>query len=258
MSKKLIVLGVLLLGFMLVLAACGSPAPAAPTQAPAQPTQAPAQAQPTEPPKPTDVPKPTEAPMTIPHMDAFVASGHADAKAMAFNDWNEANPPEVPTACARCHTSAGFQEFVATGKVAKGIPAPAGTFECTTCHNDATKSLSSVTFPGTDAHPGAELTGLGGEATCIVCHQGRESKITVDAAIEGKDADTVVPELGFINIHYFAAAGTQYGAQVASGEQYDGKLYDMKFTHTEGLTTCQSCHDQSRIVAMSFCEPRSW
>ena len=118
MSKKLIFFGVLLLSIVLVLAACGSPAPTA-TQAPAQPTQAPAK--PTEPPKPTDVPKPTEAPMVVPNMDAFKASGHADAKAMAFNDWNEANPPEVPTACARCHTSAGFQEFVATGKVATGI-----------------------------------------------------------------------------------------------------------------------------------------
>src|SRR5512147_213338 len=99
MSKKLILFGVLLLSVLLVLAACGSPAPA-PTQAPAQPTQAPAQA--TEPPKATDVPKPTEVPLVIPHMDEFKASGHADATAMAFNDWNEANPPEVPTACARC------------------------------------------------------------------------------------------------------------------------------------------------------------
>src|SRR5512139_2722956 len=107
MSKKLIFFGVLLLGILLVLAACGSPAPAAPTQAPAQPTQAAAQA--TEPPKATDVPKPTEAPLVIPHMDEFKASGHADATAMAFNDWNESTPPEVPTACARCHTSAGFQ-----------------------------------------------------------------------------------------------------------------------------------------------------
>src|SRR3974377_866702 len=108
MSRKLIFFGVLLLSIVLVLAACGSPAPTA-TQAPAQPTQASAQAKPTEPPKPTDVPKPTEAPIVVPNMDAFLASGHADAKAAAFNDWNTANPAEVPTPCAPSHTSAGHQ-----------------------------------------------------------------------------------------------------------------------------------------------------
>ena len=184
----------------------------------------------------TATPVPTLPPLpaaSVPFYEAWAASGHAKADSEAFNHWNDAaaNPDGVPVACAKCHTNTGIVDFLSGH--AQNVAVPGGTITCTTCHNDATKSLSSVTFPGTDAHPGAVLTGLGGEATCIVCHQGRESKITVDAAIEGKDADTVVPDLGFINIHYFAAAGTQYGAETASGYQYDGKLYDMKFTHTE-------------------------
>ena len=254
MSKKLIVFGVLLLGILLVVVACGSPAPASPTQAPApaQPTQAPAK--PTEPPKPTDVPKPTEAPMVVPHMDAFLASGHADAKAMAFTDWNEANPPEVPTACARCHTSAGFQEFISTGKVAKNIPAPAGTLECETCHNATASALVSVTFPSGKVVNTSEK----GEALCMTCHQGRESKVSVDKQIADfkvtDDVDKVVSEpmvtngvtstFGFRNIHYFAAGATLYGSQAQGGYEYPGKVYDPKFRHVEGLDTCTACHDQ--------------
>ena len=101
MSKKLLFVGLLLAGVLLIVAACASPAPA-PTQAPVQATQAPAKPtdapKPTEAPKPTDVPQPTEAPMVIPNLDAFKASGHADAKAAAFTDWDTANPQEVPTA----------------------------------------------------------------------------------------------------------------------------------------------------------------
>jgi hypothetical protein len=254
MSKKLIFFGVLLLGIMLVLAACGSPAPAAPTQAPAQPTQAPAK--PTEVPKPTDVPKPTEAPMVIPNMDAFLASGHADAKAMAFNDWNDAKPPEVPTACARCHTSAGFQEFISTGKVAKNIPAPAGTLECETCHNATASALVSVTFPSGKVVNTTEAEE--GEALCMTCHQGRESKVSVDKQIAQfnatDDVDKVLSEpmvtngvtstFGFRNIHYFAAGATLYGSEAQGGYEYDGKVYDPKFRHVSEMDTCVACHDQ--------------
>jgi hypothetical protein len=254
MSKKLITFGVLLLSVMLVLAACGAPTPAALTQAPAtaQPTQAPAK--PTEPPKPTDVPKPTEVPMVVPNMDAFLASGHADATAMAFNDWNEATPPEVPTACARCHASAGFHEFITTGKVAAGIPAPAGAFECETCHNAAASELMSVTFPSGKVINTSEE----GEALCMTCHQGRESKVSVDKQIANfkvtDDVDKVVSEpvvtngvtstFGFRNIHYFAAGATLYGSEAQGGYEYDGKMYDPKFRHVDEMDTCVACHDQ--------------
>ena len=97
MSKKFLLAVAVLM--VLGLAACASPAPApAPTQPPAPPPAQPTQ--PPPPPAPTAVPPPTEVPIEVPNLDVFKASGHADAKAAAFNDWNDADPKEVPITCA--------------------------------------------------------------------------------------------------------------------------------------------------------------
>ncbi|MFA5874525.1 MAG: cytochrome c3 family protein [Anaerolineales bacterium] len=205
-------------------------------------------------PKTTTTPAPTEpteetVPVSsVPFQAAWSGSGHADGTAEAFNHWNDttADPTGVPAACAKCHTSTGIVNFLNGAPV--DIAAPGGVIVCTTCHNDATVALTSVTFPGTADVPGVTITGLGPEARCMTCHQGRESKITVDAAIAGMENDTVSADLGFKNIHYFAAAATQYGGQVKSGYQYDdGQIYDAKFQHTEGLATCTACHDQHTL-----------
>ncbi len=207
---------------------------------------------------PTPTPAPTEETMpvsSIPYQAAWAGSGHADGTAEAFNHWNDttANPTGVPTDCARCHTSTGLVNFLNGAPV--DIAAPGGVIVCTTCHNDAAVALTSVTFPGTADAPGTTLTGLGPEARCIVCHMGRESKITLDAALKGMELDTVSADLGFKNIHYFAAAATQYGGQVQSGYQYDGQIYDAKFAHTEGLDTCLGCHDQHTLqVKIDTCK----
>ena len=67
------------------------------------------------------------------------------------------------------------------------------------------------------------ITGLGDDAVCMQCHQGRASTIHVDAAIEKvavADEDTVSPDLSFVNIHYYAAAATRYGTMVKGGYEY--------------------------------------
>ncbi len=205
---------------------------------------------------PTAAPAPT---LEVPFSDAFLGSGHADAKAEAFNHWN--TPEEagaaavVPADCAKCHTSAGFQDFAANGKVTADVPAPAGTFACVTCHNPAAMALTSVSFPS-----GKVVENLGGEARCMSCHQGRESKVSVDKKISDfnvTDVDAVVKPMtdasgktsnfGFVNVHYFAAAGTLYGSQAETGYQYDGKSYDPKFQHVEGFDSCTGCHDQHSL-----------
>jgi formylmethanofuran dehydrogenase subunit E len=261
LKKSLLIVGVLLV-FMAILAAC-APATPAPTEAPvATATVA----------EPTAVP-PTAVPTAVPTVDPaeaikpiFAASPHADAKAMAFTDWDTAKPQEVPAACARCHTSKGFQEYIANGKVAAGIPAPAGTLECATCHNDTAQALTSVTFPS-----GVTIDNLGKEAICMTCHQGRESKVSVDQKITSfaiKDVDAQVPPLkgkdaagkettttfGFTNVHYFAAGGTLYAGEVHMGYEYDGKVYDAKTQHVDGFNTCLGCHDQhSQQVKVDKC-----
>ena len=92
----------------------------------------------------------------------------------------------------------------------------------------------------------------------MTCHQGRESKVSVDKQINDTfkvtDVDAVVAPIkdasgkdvafGFRNVHYFAAGATLYGSQAQMGYEYDGKTYDPKFRHVPEFDTCIACHDQ--------------
>ena len=182
--------------------------------------------------------------VTIPFLEDWMGSGHADRTAEAFNHWNEDDPAEVEAGCAKCHSTPGYQDFLgADGSAAGTIDnvTPIGTVvECVACHNEAAIAKDSVVMPS-----GLELTGLGAEARCMECHQGRESKVSVDQFIADSgaaDEDTVSDKLGFRNIHYFAAAATKYGTLAKGGYEYDGKAYDGMFAHVEGYTTCIDCH----------------
>jgi hypothetical protein len=116
------------------------------------------------------------------------------------------------------------------------------TITCVACHNEATLNKDSVIMPS-----GIELTGLGSEARCMECHQGRQSKVSVDASIEEvgltDDVDTVSEELGFANIHYYAAAASKYGTLAKGGYEYDGMSYDGNFAHVSEFETCEGCHN---------------
>jgi hypothetical protein len=82
------------------------------------------------------------------------------------------------------------------------------------------------------------------------CHQGRASKVSVDTSIADaglEDMDTISEDLGFTNIHYFAAAATMYGKLTEGGYQYEGKAYDAKNDHVEGLSTCVGCHSSHSL-----------
>ena len=252
--KKMSVLAGLLLVAAVVLAACGSAA--TPTEAPVvvateAPTEAPTAA-------PTEDPAAAIEPI-------FAASGHADAAAEAFIHWD--TEAEVPTSCAKCHSEAGFVDFIADGKVDAAAPVPNTPFTCTMCHNDAADALTSVTFPS-----GAVVSNLGPEARCMTCHQGRQSKVSVEKKITDfavTDVDVVVEPIPavdaagapvldadgkpttvkftFPNVHYFAAGGTLYGSQVKMGYEYEGKTYDGKHAHVDGFNTCVGCHDQHSL-----------
>ncbi len=247
LKKMLVLLGVMIIAAV-ILVACGNKTPTT-----------------------TEAPATTAAPvLEIPFKDAFLGSGHADTTAEAFKHWDSANPAEIPTSCAKCHSTAGYIDFLggdgsAVGAVDKAVPAPAGTFSCTTCHNPAAIALTSVTFPS-----GKQVDNLGPEARCMQCHQGRESKVSVDKKISDfkiTDVDAVVAPIkddkgntvnfGFINVHYFAAGATLYGSQAQMGYEYDGKAYDPKFRHVEGYDTCLGCHDQHslqvKVEQCAFC-----
>src|SRR5690606_17453723 len=91
-------------------------------------------------------------------------------------------PAEVPPTCARCHSTPGFRDYLGadgSAPFAVDAPAPVGTvIECRACHNPEADALATVIFPS-----GVQLDGLGAEARCMTCHQGRASGDDVDAAI---------------------------------------------------------------------------
>ncbi|MCB9419631.1 MAG: hypothetical protein H6667_07495 [Ardenticatenaceae bacterium] len=191
---------------------------------------------------------PAPAVSVIPFEAEWANSPHNMADAEAFIHWNEEDPKEVPASCAKCHSTPGYLDFLgadgtAFGTVENNVPVGT-TIECQACHNNVTIGLTSVVFPS-----GIEIHGLGDESRCMQCHQGRASKFTVDQGIVDAgldpiaDLDTVSEDVGFSNIHYFAAAATLYGTAAKGGYEYDGKVYDSKFEHVAGYDSCIDCHN---------------
>jgi hypothetical protein len=254
LKKILILLGVLVV-LGAVLAACGG----------TQPTEAGTEAA-TE-----DTSSVAPVPDT-PYLAEWQGSGHADVASEPFRHWDDAaeNPDGVPATCAKCHTSAGYQDFLGldgseAGKVDAAVPAAdAQGVQCQACHNAGTISKTTVMFPS-----GIEIT-AGDDVRCMECHQGRESKVSVDAQIEKfavTDVDAVVAPIkddqgndvrfGFRNVHYYAAAATLYGGMTQGGYQYEGKTYDSKNTHVDGYASCTGCHDphtlEVKVEQCSLC-----
>jgi hypothetical protein len=255
-TKVLILIAVLAV-FGILMAACTAATPAAPAapaqpQAPQQPAAPAAPAPTCEAPKPCPAAAPTGP--AAPNQDAWAKSPHNDAKSEAFKHWDTTNDKAVPAACAQCHSTTGYQDFLgadgsAAGKVDKNVPI-GETVQCAACHNDKANALTSVKFLSE-----VEVKNLGPEARCMVCHQGRATQKQIDdqiAKFKATDLDKPVEPLkdgdktvnfSFINAHYFTAALTLYGGEVKGGYQYEGQSYDVKNQHVDGYDTCVSCHN---------------
>ena len=238
-KKMLVLLGVMVIAGA-ILAACGGAATTAPTAAA------------------TEAPAAAALPET-PYLADWQGSAHNNVTGEQFRHWDDAtaNPDGVPTTCAKCHTSAGYMDYLGVdGSEANKVDAPvpakdAQGVQCVACHNAGTISKTTVIFPS-----GVEIK-AGDDVRCMECHQGRESKVSIDKAIalfgENVDPD-VVPApvkddagkdvtLGFKNVHYFAAAATLYGSMTHGGYEYDGMTYDSKNTHVAGFDSCTGCHN---------------
>ena len=205
-----------------------------------------------------EVPVESAPSVAIPFYDEWVSSPHNDTEGEAFNHWNEEDPAEVPTDCAKCHSTPGYIDHLGADGSAAGVvdvAAPIGTtVQCVACHNEVTLDKTSVVFPS-----GIEVMNLGDEARCMECHQGRASTVSVDQRIADagltERLDTVSEDMGFTNIHYYAAAATQYGTLAKGGYEYGGLSYDAKFDHVDSFNTCIECHDMHTLqVNLEDCQ----
>jgi hypothetical protein len=180
--------------------------------------------------------------------DLWASSGHADAKSEAFTHWDEEDPQEIPTDCAKCHSRPGYTDFLGVDGTEAGQVDNAAkigtTVTCFVCHNEATGDMDRVIFPS-----GAKVTGLGAEASCIQCHQGRASTAMVDDAIAEAgliDGDTTSEELGFMYGHYPSGA-IPFGTEAGIAYEYEGKTYSGRFTRGEDFFSCLQCHDKHTL-----------
>ena len=177
------------------------------------------------------------------NMQSFVAawakSAHADATAEAFTHWNDEG--EIPARCAMCHAGTGFRDFYGIdGSAPMSVDAAAplgGVIDCETCHSEGVAAITQVTFPS-----GAVITPMEGTATCMTCHQGRQSGTGLAGILQGMDDDTPNAELGFVNPHYKAAAATLLGSEVAGLYEYPGQTYVGRFGHVPAAASCIGCH----------------
>jgi serine/threonine protein kinase/formylglycine-generating enzyme required for sulfatase activity len=212
--------------------------------------------EPTATPGATAAPPPATTPSSLMPAQAWSQSGHAAATDEPFIHWNEESPPEIPAACAKCHSQDGYLDWIgADGTTASWIEGPVAigsVITCEVCHNPVAESRDSVVFPS-----GIGLTGLGDAANCIECHQGRASGSILDSRTEGLDDDTPSDELTFINIHYYAAAVSLFGADAAGGYEYAGQNYQPRLAHVAEFDTCTECHDphslEVRLAACATC-----
>lgn len=173
-------------------------------------------------------------------VEKWIGSGHGDATSPSFTHWNAEGV--IPQNCALCHSGAGFREFYgldgsAGGAIAHPVPT-GGVVDCATCHEDGAEDIAMVRFPS-----GAEIHNPGSVATCLTCHQGRQSGAGVARATADMDEDAVNPELSFINPHYGIAAAMLHGSEVRGAYEYPGRAYMGRFAHVPPFSQCIDCHD---------------
>lgn len=174
--------------------------------------------------------------------------GHFDSTAEAFRHWDVDG--EVAATCTKCHTAGGLPFFLEHNTLI--ATEPSDSLSCTTCHEGVStgeftvRELTEVTFPS-----GAVISFDEGAPSnlCLNCHQGRESTVSVNAAIEraGVGADEVSDELNFRNPHYFAAGATLFGTEVQGAYEYEGSEYSGRNEHVRRFDECVDCHNEHSL-----------
>jgi hypothetical protein len=168
-------------------------------------------------------------------------AGHFAGDTLPFRDWDAQG--SVPASCSKCHTATGLPQFIKEG--ANISNPPSNGFLCSTCHDEANfpanYKVADVTFPS-----GAKVTFGDGDPSnvCLMCHQGRESTVSVSKALAAyKAPDTPSEKINFRNVHYLAAGATLFGHDVQGMFEYPNKTYAGRFAHVQNVDKCTDCHD---------------
>jgi hypothetical protein len=186
-------------------------------------------------------------------MAEWQSSAHAEAGAPAFHFWDAV--ASIPQACARCHSTGGFLDYLGADGSQAGVtdsPAATGTLiQCDACHNDAALALSALRMPS-----GVELTMLDEpDAVCLPCHQGLAAGAEVDLATKSLAPNSLSPELEFLSVHLAPAAATLFGSEAGGGYEYPGRAYAARLVHVPGYSTCSGCHDVHGLeIKVAECE----
>ena len=172
----------------------------------------------------------------------WAESGHGDIAADAFRHWDEDG--EVSTSCTRCHGAGGLKDYAADG-----IPDHPGGLamghDCDSCHESLPLTIYDwrSTYPHVETveFPSLATADLYGQSNlCMLCHQGRESGLSVqDEIASGPGPYT------FINIHYYAAGATFFGSETHGGYEYTEKEYVGRnnfASHEAAQKDCVGCH----------------
>ena len=198
-------------------------------------------------------------------------SGHFDATSMAFRDWDAAEGDSdglVNANCSQCHSTEGFRNYVynlSSSTELSVVPAAAGQegMLCESCHQSGVAAFSQETpplrnvpyvwFASTKVSGTKKLTNSTTSPdpsfVCMTCHQGRQSKQTIDDYILTQNTAPKPSSASFQNIHYLPAGGTLYGKDAQVGYEYAGRTYEARFTHKDGAAfgptngfQCTYCH----------------
>jgi hypothetical protein len=92
---------------------------------------------------------------------------------------------------------------------------------------------------------------------CLNCHQGRESTVSVNNAINRAAVgdDEATDALTFRNVHYFAAGASLFGTEAKGAYEFADKEYNGRFLHGEDMETCTSCHNTHSLkLDIETCE----
>ncbi len=181
--------------------------------------------------------------------EQWAASGHGDLAADPWThyDWKSASRQ----ACQRCHTPIGFinivadqEHYVAANNDFSHLSGQQNdNLTCNGCHTDSSFKRRTIgAYDGYVKFPSGDKVKLDDDSNlCMMCHQGRASKVDIDTKISSGPP----PYTSFSNIHYLAAAATFFGSETRGGYEYSGKSYVSRSTfpdHGGKFDTCVKCH----------------